>query len=304
MGRRKTAFDESLRMNNYTWRQYFDRLMELSMVMFEWKNVPSTIDVRFLELTLFRNGSAIFFKDEDIRLNGSEEGSYLALPSANYGRFNVYNVPMDRRAYASNGYQKSLDDTNSVIIYNNYLRTNSRLDVEMFAKRLYNIDRAIDTNTNAQKTPIILLCDENERLTYINVYKEYDGNAPLIKGTSGLDLEKFKVLKTDAPFVADKLYQLKTEIWNEALTYMGISNVNTTKKERLVTDEVIRNMGGTIASRYSRLEMRRQACEKINNMFGLDIWCDYREDFNNVIDNFGVQYTDNSTLEKGEDKNE
>lgn len=289
MGRRKTAFEESLRMNNYTWRQYFDRLMELSMVMFEWKNVPDSIDVRFLELTLFRNGSAIFFKDEDLQTKENIGGTELALPSANYGRFNVYNIPMERRAYASNGYQKKLDDTNSVIIYNNYLHTNSRLDVEMFAKRLYNIDRAIDTNVNAQKTPIILLCDENERLTYLNVYKEYDGNSPLIKGTTGLDLEKFKVLKTDAPFVADKLYTLKTEIWNEALTYLGISNVNTTKKERLVTDEVIRNMGGTIASRYSRLEMRRQACDKINKMFGLDMWCDYREDFREADDELMIE---------------
>ena len=286
MGRRKTAFEDSLQMNNFTWRMYFDRLMELSMVMFDWKNVPDTIDVRFLELTLFRNGCAIFFKDEDLDLVEGQKGSFLALPSANYGKFNVYNVPMDRRAYASNGYQKNLTNKDSVIIYNNYLRTNSRLMVEMFAKRLYNIDRAVDTNTNAQKTPILLLCDENERLTYINMYKEYDGNAPVIKGTKGMDLNGFTVLKTDAPYVADKLYQLKTEIWNEALTYLGISNVNTSKKERLLTDEVIRNMGGTIASRYSRLEMRRQACEKINQMFGLDMWCDYREDYNEVVDNF------------------
>lgn len=290
--RRRTEFEESLRMNNYTWRQYFNRLMELSMVMFEWENVPDTIDTRFLELTLFRNGSAIFFKDTDLDptiatgVKSNDDGTYLALPSANYGRFNVYNIPMERRAYASNGYQKTLSNEDSVIIYNNYLRTNSRLDVEMFAKRLYNIDRAIDTNANAQKTPILLLCDENERLTYLNLYKEYDGNAPVIKGTSGMDLNGFQVLKTDAPYVADKLYELKTQLYNEVLTYLGISNVNTTKKERMITDEVVRNMGGTIASRYSRLEMRRQACEQINRMFGLNMDCHYREDYNELVDQF------------------
>ena len=121
-------------------------------------------------------------------------------------------------------------------------------------------------------------------MTYLNLYKEYDGNAPVIKGTKGLDLDAFTVLKTDAPFVARDLYELKSEYWNEALTYLGISNVNTTKKERMVTDEVIRNMGGTIASRYSRLEMRRQACEQINKMFGLDIWCNYRADYREADD--------------------
>ena len=87
------------------------------------------------------------------------------------------------------------------------------------------------------------------------------------------------MLKTDAPYVGDKLYTLKTQIWNEALTILGISNTNTTKKERLISDEVIRNEGGVIANRYSRLEARRQACVKINDMFGTNIECNFREDY-------------------------
>ena len=111
---------------------------------------------------------------------------------------------------------------------------------------------------------------------------QYDGNMPVIKAQKSLNPNAFTVLNTDAPYVADKLYQLKTQIWNEALTSLGISNINITKKERLITDEVTRNQGGTIASRYSRLQSRREACKKINDMFGLDIWCDYREDFQEI----------------------
>ena len=271
MGRRKrTEFEESLRMNNYTWRQYFDRLMQLSMVMFKYDNMPDTVDPRFLEKTLFNRGNCLFFEDEVL--------GYLTLPSANLGKFDVYDIPRMRRAYAVNGYNKDLTIDDSVIIYNNYLRTNSRLDVEMFAKKLYNIDRAIDTNANAQKTPILLLCDENERLSYLNLYKEYDGNAPVIKGTKGLDLQGFQVLKTDAPYVADKLYDLKTQIWNEALTYLGITNVSFQKKERMISDEVDRMLGGTYANRYSRLLAREEACDKINKMFGLNISVSYRDD--------------------------
>lgn len=66
------------------------------------------------------------------------------------------------------------------------------------------------------------------------------------------------------------------------MTYLGISNINIQKKERLITDEVTRNQGGTIASRYSRLESRRQAVEKINAMFGTKIEVNYREDFQQV----------------------
>ena len=94
-----------------------------------------------------------------------------------------------------------------------------------------------------------------------------------------------KSIQTGAPYVCDKLYQLKTQIWNEALTYLGISNINIQKKERLIADEVTRNQGGTIASRYSRLESRRQAVKKINDMFGTNIEVNYREDFQEIDNN-------------------
>ena len=271
MAKRDRQFWESASLNNATFRQYYNRLTELSISMFEWKNLPDTVDQRYLELTLFTDGQAVFFKDEEI--------GFLALQNAKGGKFNVYRIPVNRRAYAVNGYQKDLTDKDSVIIFNNYLHSNSRLDVEMFSRRLWNLDRAIDVNANAQKTPVLIQCDETQRLTMLNLYKKYDGNEPFIFGDKNLNPNAIKTLKTDAPYVADKLYQLKTQIWNEALTYLGISNINITKKERLITDEVTRNQGGTIASRYSRLEARRDACREINKMFGLDIWCDYREDY-------------------------
>ena len=108
---------------------------------------------------------------------------------------------------------------------------------------------------------------------------KWEGNEPVIFGDNKLNPESLKVLNTGAPYVADKLYTLKTQIWNEALTYFGISNVNFQKKERLISDEVIRNQGGTIASRYSRLNTRRQACDEINRMFGLNMSVDFRDDF-------------------------
>lgn len=275
MGRKRdTQFIESAYMNNRTYMQYYNRLTELALSVFEWQNLPKTVDQRFLEMCLFSDGMCVFFEDEVL--------GYLGLRCMIGGKLNVYQIPTDRRAYATNGYQKELDGTNSVIIFNNYLHTNSMLDIEMFSKRLYNLDRAIDVNANAQKTPVLIQCDESQRLTMKNLYKQYEGNEPFIFGSKGLDANGLKVLQTGAPYVADKLYELKTQIWNEALTYLGISNINVVKKERMITDEVTRNQGGTVASRYSRLESRRQACKQINEMFGLDIWVDYRDGFQDV----------------------
>lgn len=295
--KRKTEFWESAVMNNATYLQYYNRLTELSIAMFEWTGLPDTVDPRFLELGLFKYGQMVFFKDDVI--------GYLCLNAAVGGGFDVYGVPLKSRAYTPyNGYQMDVDIGNSVMMYNNYLRTNSCLDVQVYAKRLYNLDRIIDVNANAQKTPILIKCSEQQRLTMKNLYKEYDGNAPVIFGDNGLNDGGFTVLNTDAPFVADKIYQLKTEVWNEALTFLGISNINVQKKERLITDEVSRNMGGVIASRYSRLNARQEACKKINDMFGLNVWCEYREDYRDIEEMSEDELADESADEPADESRE
>lgn len=269
-------FWQSASYNNATFMQYYNRLVELAISMFDWKNLPETIDARFLELVLFGDGMAVFFEDKTI--------GYLALRTTIGGRLNLYNIPTDRRAYASNGYNMPLTQDNSVIIWNNLMHTNSVLEVSNFSKRLWDLDRTIDVNAKAQKTPILIRCDESQRLTLKNLYKQYTGNEPVIYGDKGLSIKPIEVLTTGAPYVCDKIYDLKTQIWNEALTYLGISNVSYQKKERLLQDEVQRNLGGTIASRYSRLEARRQAAKEINRMFGLNIEVEFREDFTLAVD--------------------
>ena len=286
---------ESTVQNDYAFMMYYHRLTELSVSMFEWINLPDTIDARFLELALFRDGMAVFFKDKDL-------GDYLCLRTMIGGTWDVYNVPKIRRAYASNGYNMELNEDDSVIIFNNFLRTNSMLMVQEFSRRLAEMDRIIEVNAKAQKTPILIQCDETQRLTMKNLYMKYDGNEPFIFADKNLNPNGLKVLTTDAPYVSDKLYQLKTQYWNEALTYLGISNLNVQKKERMVSDEVERNMGGTIASRYSRLEMRRKACDEINRMFGLDIRVEYRE---NYLDDDGeLKYSEDIYSNNADDDEE
>ncbi len=276
MGRKKrTNFEDSATTNTLTYMQYLRRLTELSISMFEWKKLPSTVDPRYIESRLFETGSVVFFKDDVL--------GELCLDCIQQGNFDVYGNPITRRAYSCyNNYQKVLNDKDSVIIWNNYLRTSSVTDIQLYAKRLWDLDRSVDINAKAQKTPILIQCNEKQRLAMINLYMQYDGNTPVIFADNNIDLNGVKVINTQAPYVADKLYQLKNQIWNEALTYLGISNLNINKSERLITDEVLRSQGSTISSRYSRLECRRQAVEKINDMFDLDIEVNYRDDFQNI----------------------
>lgn len=290
MGRkRKNLFSESALLNAHTFQFYVDRLTELSISMFDYKNLPDTVDSRYIELALFKNACAVYFNDDII--------GDLCLDCITSGNFDVYGNPIRRRAYSRyNNYQKELTQSDSVIIWNNLMRTNSIRTVYMFALRLYNLDRIIDVNTNAQKTPVLIQGTEQQRLTLLNLYKEYDGNAPFIFGDKNLDLNSISALKTDAPYISDKIYELKSNIWNEALTVLGISNVNTHKKERMITDEVNRTQGGTIASRYSRLEARQTAIDKINIMFGTNIEVNYREDFD-LPDGNNTEYTEEGDAE-------
>lgn len=283
--REKTLFGESATVNNLTYMQYLNRLTELSVSMFEWKNLPPTVDARYLELHLFETGSMVYFNDEVI--------GNLCLDCLPSGRLDVYGNPVLRRAYSGyNNYQKLLKESNSVIIWNNYLHTNSVLEVKMFAKRLYNLDRIIDVNANAQKTPVLIQGTEQQRLTLKNLYKEFDGNTPFIFGDKNLDLNSLKCLQTGAPYVCDKLYNLKQMYWNEALTYLGINNTGAQKRERMLTIESSQAQGGTISSRYSRLQSRREAVEKINAMFGTNIEVNYREDFMSIYEGQGVDTTE------------
>lgn len=261
----------SAMQNMRTFDYYFSRLMNIAVSVFEWKNLPEQVDPRWLELTIMTNGMCLFFRDEDA-------GFYDALPCTIGGTFDNHNIPILRRAYAANGYQAQRDNTNSVIIYHNYLHGVPLWDLEMFATRLADYQRTEDVNVRAQKTPILLLCDDAQKQTWQNVLINYEGNVPVILGNNGLNPNALTVLKSDAPFTADKIEELRVQVWNDAMSYLGVSNVNVTKKERLITDEVQRNMGGILASRNSPLQMRKDACDEINKMFGLNLDVDFRED--------------------------
>lgn len=289
----KNQFFTSMLHNNVSWQYYYNRLKEIAISCIEWKNLPGTVDARFLELTLFEDGAGVYFNDDVL--------GNLFLQATLDGRLNVYREPIKTKAHAVNGYSKDLNETNSVIIHNNMLHTNSVKACKMFATRLANIDRTIDVNINAQKTPVLIKSGENERLSMVNLYQQYDGGMPFIFGSDQLNTDNITALRTDAPFVAPQLYELKTNIWNEALTYLGISNVNITKRERLVSDEVNRSQGGSIASKFSRLHERQVAVEKINKMFGTNISVDYREELDTSLDGMNIS---SGTPQKGDDADE
>lgn len=275
----KRAQDAELfHSNQDTAIMYMWRLLDLAMSVFKWDGLPDGVDERMLEFWLLRDGFCGFFYDEDLKSDKKARApeGYAVLPMLIQGQWDNYNYPMDRVAYAVNGFQYPCTEENSVLIFNNFLRVPMWFTLEQYARRLANCQRTIDVNVSAQKTPKVIRTSEKKRLTMLNFAKDVDEGKPWIFGDKSLDLNEIEVLDTSAPLVVNELQTYKHQLWNEVLTYLGIENVNTDKKERLVSDEVINNMGDVESERFTRLNARKQACSQINDLFGLNVSCDFR----------------------------
>lgn len=267
-------------LNDETYLSYMWRLYDLAVSVFEWKNLPAGINERMIERWLLANGMCLFVYDEEIK-NDPEQRSpegFAMLRMVMNGAFDIYNIPKKRQAYTVDPKHAvmNFDITNSVICFNDNLGIPTFLQLDLYAKTLWQCERSVYTNIAQQKTPRIVKCTEKQRLSLMNLFAQVDGFMPVCWADKDLDLKDVEVLDTTAPYVADKIQIVKHQIWNEALSYLGIENTNTDKRERMVSDEVAGNMGDVEAQRFTRLNSRKQFCKEVNDMFGLNIDCVFR----------------------------
>ena len=258
--------DLSAIINDRTMIDYLDRLRMLATSLFTWDGLDDVAGIgasRFLEQKLYDFGRACFVKDDKL--------GYMALCVNPSDKLNIYELPTRVQAW-SIGYHKDFEFDDIVYIMNNELEKPTFETMQLFAYRLYETERTIDVNLLAQKTPILIEGDTKTILTLKNVYMQYSGNVPFVFGNKQFDISnKLNVLKTDAPYVIDKLDVHKHQIFNDALTVLGIDNANTDKKERLITNEVESNEQLITYYLNCWYKTRRKACDEINKKFGLDI---------------------------------
>lgn len=275
-------------INDLTFIDYLDRLKMLAISLFTWKNLDKHAGVgasRFLELTLYENGRACFVKDPEL--------GFLALKVNPSDKYNVYMLPIEVNAFSLE-YNKMFPFDEIVYIMNNELEKPTFETMQLFANRLYETERTTDVNLQALKTPILIEGETKTILTLKNVYKEYSGNSPVIFGNKKYDFNnRLNALKTDAPVLLNDLDLHKHQVFNEALTILGINNANTDKKERLITPEVESN--DQLINYYLNCwyKTRKYACEQINEKFGLDIDIELNKDAIDLL---------NDTLDVGGDE--
>ena len=264
--RKITDTELSMFLNNATIIDIEERLHMLAISLFTWKGLDDVAGFgasHFIEESLYRYGKACIVNDAEIGIK--------ALNVTAAGKLNIYYLPVKVNAF-STGYNKIYDFDDVVYIMNNELQKPTSDTIRLFASRLYETERTIDVNIQAQKTPILIEGDKNVLLTLKNTYMQYSGNMPVIYGNKNYDISsKLNVLKTDAPFIADKLDIHKDKIWNEVMTYLGINNANTSKRERLVTSEVESN--DQLINYYLNCfyKTRKKACDLLNEKFGTNV---------------------------------
>lgn len=266
--------------NDTTFNSYFTMLQNISENTFKWDGLPFQVDPVFIEKMLFQYGLVAVFMDKDIGL--------VALPAMPAGNFNIYGMPVMVRAFSDrNGfsqllkYSPVLEKTDCILIHNTNRDLNSSIfksTLAMYTERLTDMKRTEDVNIHAQRTPVTTVVPEGQITTYQNALETYEKYGQTIVGYKGFDVDAVKCIKTDAPFVADKVDELFIKTWNEAIGFLGVSNISITKKERQTNDEVARAMGGALAFRNVRQEPRERAVELINAKYGLETKVTFSED--------------------------
>lgn len=291
--RNNYKFIDSLLMNDLTFYDYLDRFRKVALSVFEWVNLPKTMNSMWLEKCLFYEGQATLLKDKNY--------GFINTKCCSDGDINIYGLPSNLNCYSFQyntsrklytGLDSNTDEfEDCILVQNNWERIPTTGTIELFAYRLYEAEQTAFTNIKAQKTPVLLLVDETQRLMMENLYSQYDGNRPFIFGDKKqINQDTLKAIRTDAPFVADKITEYKKEIWNEALTFLGINNIMVDKKERLITDEANSNNELINLNLQSYLAPRQEACRQFNEKFGFtgtdkEISVRVRSDLHNIIKN-------------------
>lgn len=304
-------FIDSAVLNTETYLNYLERLKQVAISQFEWLNLPSSMNAQFLERCLYEFGKASLLKTKDYgfinaKAVGSSDLNIYMLPSS-INCFSTDSLNEERKLY--NGF---LDEETSeydycVLVKNNQDMIPTEPTLRLFAWRLYEAERTCDTNIKAQKTPVLIVGDESLKLAMKNLFEKYEGNEPVIYADKKqLGTDTLRALKTDAPFIADKVMEYKKEIWNEALTFLGINNINVEKRERLVKEEANANNELVNLNLQNRLLVRKEACKQFNELFNLTssnaIDVRVRSDLTNAIKTYDSVASDYITEEGEKDE--
>lgn len=278
------------------WKYYdywLTRMLYVASSAIKWEGLPEECDPVYLENCLNRAGAALIIREPLLE-------KYAVGQNGSTGPIDIYGYPEDRRVIFMNGQTVNSNIGESVIIYNNSMRSSDLWIFEHIARRLADMDSAIDVNMQTQKTMPMIPVTQEQQLTVENIYSDIENNIPyvLLDGNS-LDIEKLRsalVFDNRKSFTADLMIQVQREIWNRFLTYVGINNVNIEKRERTNVPEINSNLDEIMVMRRNRLNARERAASLMKQKWGLEVTPKYYADVREVSGDGGVYGFDQNNL--------
>lgn len=287
MARKRATLTDLL--NDLTFKILFQKYKLLACSRFEWKGLPEGILERHIEGYLFQYGKSVFFKAPAM--------SYMCLQVDEGRGVNVNGDPLHYVATGW-GYKKELSADNCVIIENNMFRYNTDDFIMFYVNKLTEAERTMDVNVKSVKTPTVFACDDKDVLTFKRIFQMVDGNTPAIFADKGLKLDAIQAYKTDAKFLCNDLMDYKKAVENELMTFLGYNNSPIDKKERVNVSEA--NSNNEIIEAFADLQLkaRQDACEAINDMYGLNLSVRART-FEEVIQNVDSNTVRNKPTDTG-----
>jgi hypothetical protein len=277
-------------------RMYQRVLTELAVNRFKWTGLPDSVDVRFMELTLFARALSVFYDDPDF--------GFLALRGGSTGYLNMLNNPVSFTVTGNHFVSKTIDANDCIPIWANYMRMPDLDIVSVYSQRLADFDRTVEINgLNARQTKV-LITSENTKLSMVNFNRQIDeGQNGTQIAASGMPMQDMlsSVQAVDLGIDTEAILNLhivRTREWNECMGLLGIANANQDKKERLVAAEVGANDEQSDMMRYVNLNARRKAAEEINKKYPqLNVSVEYNTD----VDRKAMMITDQSDTSSDEE---
>lgn len=249
--------------NTRIYEYYYDRLLNMALAQFEWNNLPDTSDRTEFERQLLFNGTACMCIPKGL------DDTYFTIGYVMQGRPNIYRLPTKIRGIGGNGDQVVTDDW--VILYDTMTRQPLVSFIDLYAKALWECHNTFRSNLRQQNTPYIVATSKNEGLTFRNIFNHIFNFDPVVTVKNNIDIDSsVKVFDLKKEYIGPELLDSLTFIWNQALSMLGISG-ETTKKERLISDELLLNRQEDAISMSVRLLNRTEFCNRINKKWGLNV---------------------------------
>lgn len=249
-------------LNNVQYREVFNRITNIALSRFKWSGLPDTCRPEILEETLYFYGCALFFEDPDM--------GFLHTPVELNGPFNVYYESIKRRAHSFE-YNKEYDIDNSVLIKANHCMFPDYLTTWTYTPKIANSMRAIDVHIETLKRPYIIKCPEKNVQSVRKAIEKIGDNEVAIVGDKIGDQGEFEVIPLTTQSNIEGMWASTKNYLNQVYSSLGVKNSYTEKKERMITTEAEGEGNAIRHSLESELYERKLACDRINEMFGLNV---------------------------------